>query len=181
MTRRTTTADPPPGFSIRSRLGLLRVDRSWPSVVGPGWAATTWATVAGAQRAVDRCRLHLQAPPIGYAAQAAQALLDGCLVLPHDLAAEIWHDGLRNDRHRVEIRRLELLAGLAAVVDAARFVGPGANIDGTDWGPEMCQRRIEREIAYILEECARDPLLGEGWVSEDGLQRWVAQRQAIAK
>jgi hypothetical protein len=154
---------------------------SWPSVVGPGWAATTWATVAGAQRAVDRCRLHLQAPVVGHAAQAALALLEDVAILPHDLAAEIWHDGLKSDRHRVELRRLELLAGLGAVVDAARFVGPGATIDGTDWGPEMCAARIAREIAYILEECARDPLLGEGWVSEDGLRRWVAQRQALAR
>ncbi len=171
---------PPPGFSIRSPKGLLRIDRSFPSVAGCGFAATTWATSAGAIRAIDRCRLYLQGPPVGAAAASALALLDDVLVLPHDLAAEMWHDGLKNDRHRVDMRRRDLLAGLGAIVDAALFIGPGAVVDGVEVTPEMGAARIEREIQRILEDGRADPELARGWLSETGLRTWVSNRQAGA-
>jgi len=172
---------PPPGFSIRSPRGLLRVDRSFPSVAGAGFAATTWATSAGAIRTIDRCRLYLQGPPVGAAAAGALALLDGCLVLPHDLAAEIWHDGLKASRHRVDLRRRDLLAGLGALVDAALFIGAGAVVDGALVTPEMGAARIEREILRILADGEADPELASGWLSEAGLRTWVSNRQAGAK
>ena len=178
---RVNGGDPPPGFSIRSPRGLLRIDRSSPSVAGPGWAATTWATSAGAIRAIDRCRLYLQCPPVGAAATTALALLDSCLVLPHDQAAELWHDGLMAARHRVDLRRRDLLAGLGAIVDAAEFIGAGAIIDGAEVTPEMGQARIEQEIGRILADGVADPELASGWLSETGLRTWVANRQAGAR
>jgi len=172
---------PPPGFSVRSPRGLLRIDRSFPSVAGAGFAATTWATSAGAIRAIDRCRMYLQGPPDGAAAASALALLDGCLVLPHDLAAEMWHDGLKADRHRVDMRRRDLLAGLGAIVDAAVFIGDGATIDGVEVTAASAAARIEREIARILADGEADPELARGWLSETGLRTWVSNRQAGAR
>jgi len=178
---RINGGDPPTGFSIRSERGLLRIDRSSPSVVGPGWAATTWATPAGAIRAIDRCRLYLQSPPVGAANRAALALLDGALVLPHTLDAEIWHDGLLAARHTIDSRRRDLLAGLGAIVDAVGFIGPGALVDGVDVTAEDGIARIEREIMRILAAGAADPELSSGWLSESGLRAWVSNRQAGAR
>lgn len=178
---RVNGGDPPGGFSIRSPRGLLRVDRSSPSLAGPGWAATTWATPAGAIRAIDRCRLYLQSPPVGAASTAGLALLDGALVLPHTLDAEIWHDGLVASRHSIDSRRRDLLAGLGAIVDAVAFIGPGALVDGVAVTPAMGNARIEREIARILAAGAADPELAAGWLSESGLRAWVSNRQAGAR
>ena len=172
---------PPPGFSIRTPRGLLRVDRSFPSLAATGWAATTWSTAAGAARAIARSRTYLTTPPLGAAAGDALALLDGAIVLPHDLAAEVWHDGLRATRHRVDQLRRELLGGLGAVVDAAGFIGPGATVDGVLVTADMAAARIEREIASILEEGARDTELAHGWLTEAGLVAWVVQRQQRAR
>jgi hypothetical protein len=162
-----------PLYSIRSRRGLLQIDRSIPSVAAAGWSATTWSTSAGAVRAIDRCRLYLQCPPVGLAAAAALALLDGCTVMPHDAEAEAWHEALIAARHRVEMRRHDMLAGLGAVVDAAEFVGDGATVNGVEVTPEMCAARIEAEIRRILQEGADN-------LSEDGLRTWVAHRRAGA-
>lgn len=179
MTKRT--ADQQARFSIRSRRGLLRIDRSIPSVVAAGWSATTWSTSAGAVKAVDRCRLYLQCPPVGLAAAAALDLLDGCTIEPHDDDAEAWHYGLMVARHRVEMRRSEMLAGLGVVVDVAEFVGDGATVNGVSVTPEICAERIETEIRRILAEGADDPEVAEGWLSESGLRAWVAHRQAKAR
>jgi hypothetical protein len=172
---------PPPGFSLRTPRGLLRIDRSFPSVAGAGFAATTWATTAGAIRAVDRCRLYLQGPPVGAAAAAALALLDNVLVLPHDEGAEIWHDGLRARVYRVDITRREMLQRLGGIVDAVGFVGPGALVDGVKVTAEDGIARIEREIMRIMEAGAADPEVAAGWLSEAGLRAWVTQRQERAR
>jgi hypothetical protein len=81
-------------------------------------------------------------------------------------------------RGRVDARRRTLIAGLAAVVDAALLVGPGATIDGTAWTPAMCAARIEREVLHVLDQCALDAEVGEGWLTEAGLRWFVENLQA---
>jgi hypothetical protein len=41
----------------------------------------------------------------------------------------------------------------------------------------MCAARIERELLHVLDQCALDTEIGEGWADEGTLRAWVADRQ----
>lgn len=117
----------------------------------------------------------------GTAARAALDLLTGARVVVLDDDAHTRHNVAQAARGRVDARRRQLLAGLTAVVDAARLVGPGATIDGTVWTPEMCATRIERETQHVLDECALDPPVGEGWLTQETLRAWVVARRGVQR
>lgn len=145
-----------------------------------GWDASSWKTPAGARRALHRA---LDAMTIaveetqGIAARSALDLLTGACVVALDDDAHARHLVTLAARGRVDARRRSLIAGLASIVDAALLVGAGATIDGTAWTPEMCDARIEREIAHVLDQCDLDTEVGEGWADEATLRAWVADRQ----
>jgi len=165
---------------IESTRGLIRLAAGWPQVATSGWDATSWKTTAGAQRALHRA---LDAMTVaveetqGIAARTALDLLTGACVVALDDDAHNRHNAAQAARGRVDARRRSLLAGLASIVDAALLVGAGATIDGTPWTPAMCGARIEREIAHVLDQCDLDTEVGEGWVTEQTLRAWVAERQ----
>lgn len=166
---------------IESTQGLIRLAAGWPSVATSGWNATSWKTPAGAQRAFNRAIDSLTVAveeTQGIAAKQALDLLTGACVVALDDDAHARHNVAQASRGRVDARRRQLLAGLTAVVDTARLVGPGATIDGTVWTPKMAAARIEREIDYVLYECLRDTEVGEGWVGEAGLRWFVENLQA---
>jgi hypothetical protein len=164
--------------------GLIRLAAGWPQVATSGWDASKWKTPGGARRALHRA---LDALVVavdetqGLAARTALDLLAGACIVALDDDAHARHMVAQAARGRVDARRRQLLTGLTAVVDAALLVGPGATIDGTPWTPKMCAARIEREVRYVVEECAHDTEVGEGWVTEDTLRAWVAARQEPRK
>ena len=166
-------------YSIESTQGLIRLAAGWPQVATSGWDATSWKTPAGAQRALHRA---IDAMTVaveetqGIAARTALDLLTGACVVALDDDAHARHNVAQAARGRVDARRRELLASITAVVDLALLIGPGATIDGQAWTPEMCDARIEREIAHALDVCALDTEVGEGWVTEQTLRAWVAAR-----
>jgi hypothetical protein len=165
---------------IESTQGLIRLAAGWPQVATSGWDASSWKTPAGAQRALDRATEDMVATvneTQGIAARTALDLLTGASVVALDDDAHARHNVAQAARGRVDARRRLLLACITAVVDAGLLVGAGATIDGTPWTPEMCAARIEREVQYVVEECARDVEVGEGWVTEQTLRAWVAERQ----
>ena len=165
---------------IESTQGLIRLAAGWPQVATPGWDATSWKTPAGAQRALDRATEDMVVSvneTQGTAAQRALDLLTGARVVVLDDDAKARHNVAQACRGRVDARRRQLLMGLTAVVDAGLLVGAGATIDGTPWTPEMCAARIEREIVHVLDQCDLDTEVGEGWVTEQTLRAWVADRQ----
>ena len=165
---------------IESTQGLLRLAAGWPQVATSGWDASSWKTPGGAQRALHRA---LDAMTVaveetqGIAARTALDLLTGACVVALDDDAHARHLVAQACRGRVDALRRQLLAGLTSVVDAGLLVGIGATIDGTPWTPEMCDARIEREIAHVLDQCDLDTEVGEGWVTEQTLRAWVAERQ----
>ena len=167
-------------YSIESTHGLVRLVAGWPQVATSGWDATAWKTVGGAQRALHRA---LDAMTVavretqGTVAGTALDLLTGARVVVLDDDAKARHNVAWAARGRVDARRRQLLGGVASAVDVALLVGPGATIYGEPWTPEMCNARIEREIAYVLDECDLDPKVGEGWVDEATLRAWVEARQ----
>jgi len=165
---------------IESTHGLIRLTAGWPSVATSGWDATGWKTPAGAQRALRRALDAMTiavAETYGFAARDAMDLLTGACVVALDDDAHARHLVAQAARGRVDARRRHLIAGVSAVVDAALLVGAGATIDGTPWTPAMCDARIEREIAHVLDACALDVEVGKGWVDEGTLRAWVAYRQ----
>jgi len=168
-------------YAIESTQGLVRIAAGWPSVASSGWDASTWKTPAGAQRALhrslDELTVAVGETQRGSAACSALDLLNGACVVVLDDDARARHNATLAMRGRVDARRRTLIAGLAAVVDAALLVGPGATIDGTAWTPEMCAARIEREVLHVLDQCALDTEVGAGWVDEGTLRAWVADRQ----
>lgn len=167
-------------YSIESTQGLVRIAAGWPSVATSGWDATSWKTSGGAQRALHRA---LDAMTVavretqGTVAGTALDLLTGARVVVLDADAHARHSVAQAAKGRVDVRRRQLLGGIASAVDVALLVGPGATIYGEAWTPEMCDARIEREIAYVLDECDLDPKVGEGWVNEETLRAWVAARR----
>jgi hypothetical protein len=167
-------------YAIESTQGLVRIAAGWPSVASSYWDATTWKTLAGAKRAL-RAAVRVTARAVdetqGHAARTAVDLLTDAYVVAFDALAHQRHALTLELRGRVDARRRTLIAGLASVVDAARFVGPGATIDGTVWTPEMAAVRIEREVQHVIAECARDVDVGAGWLTEAGL-RWFVAEQA---
>ena len=167
-------------YSIESTQGLIRLAAGWPQVATSGWDATSWKTPAGAQRALDRATEDMVVSvneTQGTAAQRALDLLTGASVVVLDDDAHARHSVAQAARGRVDARRRQLLAGITAVVDVALLVGAGATIDGTPWTPAMCDARIEREIAHVLDQCDLDTEVGEGWADEATLRAWVADRQ----
>ena len=166
-------------FAIESAQGLVRIAAGWPTLASSYWDATSWQTNPGAQRALRRAVSVSTAAVVatqGVAARTALDLLTGACVVVLDADAHARHSVAQAARGRVDVRRRQLLAGLTAVVDTARLVGAGATIDGTVWTPEMCAARIEREVQYVVEECARDTEVGDGWVTDETLRAWVAAR-----
>lgn len=167
-------------YAVESTQGLVRISAGWPSVASSYWDASTWKTSPGAQRAL-RGAVRVAARAVdetqGSVARAALDLLTGACVVVFDADCHARHAATLALRGHVDARRRQLLAGLAAVVDAARFVGPGATIDGTPWTPEMAAERIERQVRYILDQCALDTEVGEGWLTEAGLRWFVADRR----
>jgi hypothetical protein len=167
-------------YAIESTQGLVRIAAGWPSVATSGWDATSWKTNPGAQRAL-RGAVRVAARAVdetqGSVARTALDLLTGARVVTLDDDAHARHAATLALRGRVDARRRTLIAGLAAVVDAALLVGPGATIDGTAWTPAMCAARIEREVLHVLDQCALDAEVGEGWADEGTLRAWVADRQ----
>jgi len=167
-------------YAIESTQGLVRIAAGWPSVATSGWDATSWKTPAGAHRAL-RAAVRVTARAVdetqGSVARTALDLLTGARVVMFDAWAHERHAATLALRGRVDARRRQLLAGITAVVDIARLIGPGATIDGTMWTPEMAAVRIEREVQHVLAECARDVEVGTGWLTEAGL-RWFAAEQA---
>lgn len=167
-------------YSLESTHGLIRLAAGWPQLATSGWDVTSWKTSAGAQRALHRA---IDAMTVaveetqGIAARTALDLLAGAFVVVLDDDAHARHLVAQAARGRVDARRRQLLAGITAVVDAALLVGAGATIDGMPWTPEMCAARIEREVQYVVKECARDTEVGDGWVTEEALRAWVAARQ----
>lgn len=166
-------------YAIESTQGLVRIAAGWPTLASSYWDASNWKTSPGAQRALrGAVRVATVAcdQTQGVAARTALDLLTGACVVVLDDAAHARHNVAQAARGRVDARRRQLLGGLTAVVESARFVGAGATIDGTVWTPKMAAARIEREIDYVLYECLRDPEVGEGWVTEKTLRAWVAAR-----
>lgn len=164
---------------IETTQGLIRLAAGWPQVATSGWDATSWKTPAGAQRALHRALDEVTiavSETQGAAARTALDLLTGACVVALDDGAHARHSVAQAARGRVDARRRQLLAGITAVVESARFVGAGAIIDGTPWTPEMAAARIEREIDYVLYECLLDTEVGEGWVDEATLRAWVVAR-----
>jgi len=168
-------------YAIESTQGLVRIAAGWPSVASSYWDATTWKTLPGAQRAL-RGAVRVATVAVdetqGSVARTALELLTGARVVVLDDAAHARHAATLARRGRVDEFRRQLLDGLAYVVDAARFIGSGATIDGTAWTPEMAAERIEREVRYIVEFCRLDVDVGTGWLTEAGLRWFVADRQA---
>lgn len=169
---------------IEGTQGLIRLVAGWPQVATSGWDATSWKTPAGAHRALRRA-LDAMAVAVeetqGIAARTALDLLTGACVVALDDDAHARHLVAQTARGRVDARRRQLLGGVASSVDVALLIGPGATIDGQAWTPEMCDARIEREIVYVLDECALDPPVGEGWVDEKTLRAWVAARRGVQR
>ena len=165
---------------IESTQGLIRLAAGWPQVATSGWDATSWKTPAGAQRALHRA---LDAMTVaveetqGIAARTALDLLTGACIVALDDDAHARHSVAQAARGRVDARRRQLLGGVASAVDVALLIGAGATIDGVPWTPAMCDARIEREIAHVLDQCDLDTEVGEGWVTEQTLRAWVAERQ----
>lgn len=168
-------------YAIESAQGLVRISAGWPSLATSGLDATSWRTTAGAQRALhrslDEVTIAIGETQRGAAACSALDLLTGACVVVLDDDAHARHLVAQAARGRVDARRRGLIAGLASIVDAALLVGAGATIDGTAWTPAMCAARIEREIVHVLDQCDLDTEVGEGWVDEDTLRAWVADRQ----
>lgn len=171
-------------YAIESTQGLVRIAAGWPSVASSGWDATSWKTNPGAHRAL-RGALRVAARAVdetqGSVARTALDLLTGACVVAFDADAHARHAATLAMRGRVDARRRTLIAGLAAVVDAALLVGPGATIDGTAWTPAMCSARIEREVLHVLDQCALDTEVGEGWADEGTLRAWVAARRGCER
>jgi hypothetical protein len=167
-------------YAIESTQGLVRIAAGWPSVASSYWDASTWKTNPGAQRAL-RAAVRVATVAVdqtqGHVARTALDLLTGARVVAFDADSHARHAAMLALRGRVDARRRTLIAGLAAVVDAALLVGPGATIDGTAWTPAMCAARIEREVLHVLDQCALDTEVGEGWADEGTLRAWVADRQ----
>ena len=172
-------------YSIESTQGLLRLAAGWPSVATSGWDASSWKTPGGAQRALhralDEVTIAIGETQRGAAACSALDLLTGSRVVVLDDDAKARHNVAQAARGRVDARRRQLQGGVASAVDVALLVGPGATIYGEAWTPEMCDARIEREIAYVLDECDLDPTVGEGWVDEETLRAWVAARRGVQR
>jgi hypothetical protein len=168
-------------YAIESAQGLVRIAAGWPSVASSYFDASTWKTLPGAQRAL-RGAVRVATVAVdetqGSVARTALDLLTGACVVAFDADSHARHAATLALRGRVDARRRQLLAGLTAVVESARFVGAGATIDGTAWTPEMCAARIEREVDYVLYECLRDTEVGEGWLTEAGLRWFVENLQA---
>ncbi len=172
-------------YAIQSPQGLVRISAGWPSVATSSWDATNWKTVGGAQRALHRA-LDEVTVAVGETQRSAAAcsaldLLTGACVVAFDADSHARHAATLALRGRVDARRRTLIAGLAAVVDAALLVGPGATIDGTAWTPAMCDARIEREVLHVLDQCALDTEVGEGWADEGTLRAWVAARRGCER
>jgi hypothetical protein len=167
-------------YAIESTQGLVRIAAGWPSVASSGWDASTWKTNPGAQRALSgavRVAARAVDETQGSVARTALDLITGACVVVCDDDAHARHAATLALRGRVDARRRTLIAGLAAVVDAALLVGPGATIDGTAWTPEMCLARIEREVLHVIDQCDLDAEVGAGWADEGMLRAWVADRQ----
>ncbi len=168
-------------YAIESTQGLVRISAGWPSVASSYFDASSWKTQPGAQRAL-RGAVRVAARAVdetqGSVARTALDLLTGACVVVFDADSHARHAATLALRGRVDARRRTLIAGLAAVVDAALLVGPGATIDGTAWTPAMCAARIEREVLHVLDQCALDAEVGEGWLTEAGLRWFVENLQA---
>ena len=171
-------------YAIESLQGLVRIAAGWPSVATSGWDATSWKTSPGAQRAL-RAAVRVATVAVdqtqGHVARTALDLLTGARVVAFDDNAHARHAATLALRGRVDARRRTLIAGLAAVVDAALLVGPGATIDGTAWTPAMCDARIERELLHVIDQCDLDTEVGEGWCDEGTLRAWVAARRGCER
>jgi hypothetical protein len=167
-------------YAIESTQGLVRISAGWPSVASSYFDASSWKTQPGAQRAL-RGAVRVAARAVdetqGSVARTALDLLTGACVVVFDADSHARHAATLALRGRVDARRRTLIAGLAAVVDAALLVGAGATIDGTPWTPAMCAARIEREVLHVLDQCALDTEVGDGWADEGTLRAWVADRQ----